>query len=208
MRGVRPHEERRCVMTWALDLARQYEAKGTVAALFGIILYTDAHPNVKKVLRDEDYWRALDEVSGPKWPVFSIRALPGRLEYPSPPPGVLFEMIPVWREPAENLELIEIFEIDSTRRLPVLVVFTEENEEMLSRTVVPLTDESPNAAFSTLREVIATVADALKGVAEENLRNRAGVMTAVNYALESYRDRKRIRKGYAILKEIRDWLPF
>lgn len=195
-------------MTWALDLARQYEAKGTVAALFGIILYTDAHPNVKKVLRDEDYWRALDEVSGPKWPVFSIRALPGRLEYPSPPPGVLFEMIPVWREPAENLELIEIFEIDSTRRLPVLVVFTEENEEMLSRTVVPLTDESPNAAFSTLREVIATVADALKGVAEENLRNRAGVMTAVNYALESYRDRKRIRKGYAILKEIRDWLPF
>jgi len=51
-------------MSWLDTLVVQYRADQTLADIFGVILYTDTHANIKKVLRDEDYWRSFDEVSG------------------------------------------------------------------------------------------------------------------------------------------------
>ena len=36
-------------------------------AVFGLSLFTDKHPHVLKVLRDEDYWKEFDEISMGKW---------------------------------------------------------------------------------------------------------------------------------------------
>ena len=194
-------------MTWALDLARHYKGAEGVANIFGIVLYTDAHANLKKALRDEDYWKALDEVSGSKWPVFSIRAIGGRYETPSPPPVVAAFMVPIWKEPAANKQLLEVFELDSTKNLPVLVVFTLDDQEQLYRTVVKLEDESPESAFKSLKEVLRAVADAVGGVAPENLPHGPGVMAAVNLRLEDLGSRARLKKAYSLLKELKSWLP-
>jgi len=37
------------------SLVEEQKSKNEVVQLFGVILYTDKHPNIKKVLRDEDY---------------------------------------------------------------------------------------------------------------------------------------------------------
>jgi len=45
-----------------------------------VILFTDAHPHVVKVLQDREYWKALNEASGDDWYVFSIKPTNGRYE--------------------------------------------------------------------------------------------------------------------------------
>ena len=47
----------------------------TLSRIYGFILYTDKDPYVAKVLRDEDFWNALDSISGANWPIFSVRPL-------------------------------------------------------------------------------------------------------------------------------------
>jgi hypothetical protein len=199
-------------MTWALDLAKNYVPQGETLPVFGIIVYTDAHPNVKKILRDEAYWAALDEISGPKWPIFSIRAAQGeyRAAYRASTQGseTYAMLIPVWEEPARNKELLEHFELEDTRQLPSLVVFTIGGEDELTRTSVPLSDESPEAAFNRLREVLSMTARAIDGIAEENRSDREGILTAIDFRLRDLGRGERMKKGYAFLKELRDWLPF
>ena len=194
-------------MTWVLDLALQYETESPVP-IFGVIVYTDSHPNIKKVLRDKDYWKALDKITGPKWCVFSIRAIEGRFDYTPPQPDTFSKLIPITKEPDQNEELFDLLKIDSTEILPCLVVFIVKNADIMTRTIVPLNDDSTDTAFAKMREIMSLVADALEGVTEENLTNPEGVITAVNFALQNYKDRKVIGQAHKILKEIKTWLPF
>jgi len=195
------------LMSWALDLARVKQANNNVPHIFGVILYTDTHANIKKTLRDQDYWDALDEISGSKWAVFAIRALAGQWGWPNIPPGAFGMMVPVWKEPVANNELLETFDLNDTKQLPALIVFVLNGDE-LQRTIVPLDDSTLETAFSSMRTVFTKVADAINGIASENLNNSEGVFSAVDYALQNYKDKKMISNAYRILKELKDWLPF
>lgn len=194
-------------MTWVLDLARQKSAGDESPALFGVIVYTDVHANVKKLLRDDDYWKALDELSGSKWAVFSVRALRGEWGMPSFPPGTIGMMTMVWKEPAANRELLSAFALDDTKDLPSLVVFALEGEE-LHRASVRIDDSSPEAAYRSTREIFVEVASALDKVPVEQLGSPAAVFASVKSALRTHRNWRRIGDGYRVVKELRDWLPF
>ena len=43
--------------------------------IYGFIMYTRKHSYIVKVLRDNDFWNELDEISGANWPIFSIKPL-------------------------------------------------------------------------------------------------------------------------------------
>ena len=43
--------------------------------IYGFILFTDEHPYMKKVMRDEDFWLEFNEKSGVYWLIFSVKAL-------------------------------------------------------------------------------------------------------------------------------------
>lgn len=73
-------------MNWATDLASLYVPGDGTARVFGVVLYTRAHANIKRVLDDDCYWEAFDEISGPRWNIFATRAEPGRYDYPSSQP--------------------------------------------------------------------------------------------------------------------------
>jgi hypothetical protein len=196
----------RIKMTWALDLAKKLHSGDNPPPLFGIILYTDAHPNIKKVLRDDDYWKALDEISGPKWAIFSVRARKRYIDLP--PEGVHHMMVPVWKEPSANRELLEVFELKDTSGLPVLVIFTFDGEN-LYRTIVKINESDPNAAFASIKSEVQKVSDALEGLDPESLLQAKVVYYAVNKALNGNKYQKaRITKIYSIIKELRDWLPY
>ena len=57
-----------------------FEKESTFVKVFGAIIYSDRHLHIKKLLRDEDYWRAFDEISGQRWAVFAARAIEGHEE--------------------------------------------------------------------------------------------------------------------------------
>jgi hypothetical protein len=43
--------------------------------IYGFILYTRRHANMVNFLQNPNYWDCLDDISGPNWPIFSVRPL-------------------------------------------------------------------------------------------------------------------------------------
>ena len=124
--------------------------------LFGIILFTEAHPHVVMMLKDRDYYAALDEITGEQIAVFATMLFRGEYTYPSPPPGVLAHMVPIWKEPAENKKVLTWFDIRDSRALPLFVVFTVDGDELYYQ-LYPLKSESPQEVFNSFREVLSAI---------------------------------------------------
>ncbi|MCL4873565.1 hypothetical protein KJ039_05750 [bacterium] len=190
-----------------MPLVNRWKDKEGIANIYGVVLYTDAHAHIKKILADSDYWTALDEISGPRWAIFSVRAKAGFYEMPSPPPGMICMMIRVWKEPHENKLLLKEFEIESTEKLPQLLIFAEgENGEILKETI-RLDDSAPEKAYESLKNGIKVVSEAIRNVSPENLKSAEGVYAAVNLSISNYKQWQRIKKGISFVKWIKELLP-
>lgn len=188
---------------WATQVAAHWKRRADVANVFGVILYTDAHANIKKVLQDPEYWRALDEKSGSLWPIFSIRPTPGRTEHPRFPRAVVGMMVPVWKEPQANRELLSDFGLDSTEHIPALVVFClTEDEQVLSR-VLRLSDASIDAAYNSLMEAVGLATRAVEAIALENRKDDIGAFGAINLAVQHREDWKKLKSGLGLFNTIR-----
>lgn len=174
--------------------------------IFGVVLYTDRHPNIKKVLRDPDYWEALDEISGPVLQLFAIRTAQGRWDS-GVPRGASGMLNGIWLEPQANLPLLKLFELNSTVGLPALVVFTWDSDEVVEKVVIPLADHDPVTSFSRLREVVEVASRAV-GSADKDGVSGQDYIAMVRSGFAAFGRRDQIKKGYEFLKEIRDWLPF
>ena len=197
-------------MSWLDKLVVQYRADQALADLFGIILYSDAQANVKKVLRDEDYWEALDEVSGPHLAVFAVRTKAPKA------PGNLDFVVPVWKEPRENLALLEDLQLPSTEKLPVIVWLTHDRGDLL-RCVVPLDDRTEEAAYASIKKALTIAGEAMENVAQAtsaktgkkggNLRDPLGVFAAMSFAVDNQRDVKRLKKALKIWEFLKELKP-
>lgn len=126
--------------------------------LFGIILFTEAHPHVIKVLKDVDYWNALDEISGEQLAIFATRLFKGELNMPVPRPGVLESMIPLWKEPAANKEILSWFEIQDSRELPLFALFGIDDDDLFYKTL-QIRSQSVNDVYNSIREVVNLVSN-------------------------------------------------
>ncbi len=194
------------LMNWAIDLSKMYAPTKGQANLFGVIVYTDAHAYIKKVLRDDDYWQALDEISGPRWAVLAVRANKGQYGFPDLGPGQIGMMYMVWKEPRANKELLETFEINSTEKLPVIVVFAQDQGGEVYRTILKIDDSSEENAFTSIKEILATVANALEKVDEDNLQKGVRAYHAVGYSISNYKEWKMLRRGFKTLERIKSWI--
>jgi hypothetical protein len=192
---------------WAVALSSLSKPTKGQANLYGIILYTDAHAHIKKVLADHDYWLALDEVSGPRWVVYAARAAQGHLEWPKVRPGALGLMVPVWREPRENLELISGLGIDSSRDLPSLLVFACDEKDRVWRRFVKLSDASVLAAYDSLKVAMADVALALEQMSDKYRRVDARAFHVVGYRLDSRREWELMKTAVSAWEWLRSMWP-
>ena len=182
-------------MSWIEQIVKQHVPQEGAASVYGIVLFTDSHPNIKKIVYDDDYWRALDEISGGKWVIFCTRARQGKIGFSPPPPGVYAEMAPIWKEPKENKDLIDIFDLKSTQRFPLLLVFAFGQDGELLKNNLSLSDASVNEAYNSIKTAVKTVTDALEAVHEKNLKNALGVHSAVSLAVQNAKDWAKVKKG-------------
>lgn len=125
--------------------------------LFGIILFTDAHPQVTRMLQDPLYYAALDEISGERILVFATMLFRARQRYPEPPPGVFGNVAPIWEEPNANKELLSWFDIRGRDQLPALVLFGS-NGDTLSYHHDKLGGRTAGEVFESLEKAFSVVA--------------------------------------------------
>ena len=129
-------------------------------SLFGILLFTDAHAYMIKTLKDPDYWRALDKISGDNLLIFASVLFPQTMVYPTSAPGILARMRPIWVEPQNNLELLGWFDIKSRKELPLFVLFGFDSEELLFQKH-RIDETSEKTVFFSLQQVLEPVSTML-----------------------------------------------
>lgn len=129
--------------------------------LFGLILFTEEHPHVIKMLRDTDYYDALDKITGDQIAVFTTMLFRGEYTYPSPPPGTFAMMRPIWKEPQENKKILSWFDIEDTRALPLFVLFGMEGNALYYQKY-PIQSKSVEDMFNSLQQMLSVVSDVAK----------------------------------------------
>jgi hypothetical protein len=194
-------------MNWAIQLSEHWKKRGDIVQAFGLILYTDRHVHIKKVLTDNDYWAALDEISGPRWPVFSIKPRQGTIGFPDLPPGHIGMMVPVWKEPRENKPLLQTFGLSSTEDLPKLVVYCSgPNNEVLSH-AISLKDGSVEEAYGSLKAALEAATRAVEDIRPENSTNGEGIHAALSITITSHKQWELIKSGFNLFKLLKDIKP-
>lgn len=188
------------------SLVEEQKSKNEVIQLFGIILYTDKHPNIKKMLRDEDYWLALHEITGENFAVFSVRPEKGRYEFPKFPPGFMGMMIKIWKEPKDNQSLIDLFEIKSTENLPLLLLFTEVDGRYLS-VQLKISDSSEVDAYNSTKDHLDFACNVISNIKKESYGNPEGIFASLSLQNDNRSAWKIIKNGINIYAYIKGLLP-
>ena len=184
-----------------------FEKEPTIVKVFGAIIYSDRHPHTKKVLRDEDYWRALDEISGLRWAVFAARAVEGHTEsMGGGPPGALLMMLQVWVEPSQNKKLIEYLEIESTEK-PVFVIFSRLKTGKILKSIVSLDDSSSENAYKSLNKVIHDLTSAVEMIDRENIEDYESVFNAVDMTVRETHNLDAVRRVFGLYQVFKKLTP-
>ena len=120
--------------------------------IYGFILFTDEHPYMKKVMRDEDFWLEFNDKSGINWPIFSIKALDQQdIDY--------------------NKKALTFFNLDNVEKdLPCIVIFAldSKNEELAYQRTYKIKGNNIDEVHNSIKRVIETVADIEKTIREND----------------------------------------
>jgi hypothetical protein len=164
------------------------------ALIFAFLVYDFSNPGVIKVLRDADYWEALDQISGKSITVFSLHS--PEVEN-RPPDG--------W-ERAMNGKirrfLKDQFEVDETTREPGIIFFQVVGERVIDSYLVQLREQKQEDAFNEVREIIQLAADSLADVSEEYRGNAQEQFYLVQERLAQRRLVKRVTRGSKLASSV------
>ncbi len=128
---------------------------------FGIILYNEENPNIIKLLSDELYWNALDKASGEDFIIFTIKPKKGSIKIPQMPEGMMGMLVPIWEEPSDNKEILETFDIKSTKELPKFFIFAKVGDELLKKSIL-IDETNVDASLSQLKKLFQNIRDVVK----------------------------------------------
>lgn len=192
-------------MSWIIDISRQYK-ESEVVEVFGVLLFTDEHPNIIKILKDNDYWRAFDELSGNKWAIFSIKPKIGTYEVPEHPPGSLGYLIPIWKEPNDNKKILETFSLENTKSLPLFLLFSEIDGDIIKLTL-KINDDTEQEAYKSIKNSITLITNAVNEIKKENIKNADGVYSAMSLAVDKQKNIELFKKGISIYTWIKKIIP-
>ena len=135
------------------------EGDSNLSRIYGFILYTEQDPYVAKVLRDDDFWNALDSISGANWPIFAARPLVKGF-YKSPSSNDLNSigfMVRTWTEPSSNMPVLLDFGLKNTENLPLFVVFMWDDNDELNQVAIPITGRTVDAVYHSIEEIVKAI---------------------------------------------------
>ena len=139
-----------------------------LSRIYGFILYTDKDPFVIKVLKDQDYWKALDDISGCRWPIFSVRPLQQGKYHLRKSSGYTDFMMQVWDEPKQNFPILNDFGLDSSEDLPCFVAFMWDDNDELHKISIPIQGRSVVDCYNSIETIVKAIAKTEDMVTPEN----------------------------------------
>lgn len=182
------------------------EGEKNLSRIYGFILYTRKNPYVAKVLRDDDFWNALNSISDSNWPIFAARPLhEGRKVTKGGGPGHIGFLVSTWDEPDENLPVLKDFGLSSSEELPLFVAFMWDDNDELNEIAIPIRGTDVETTYNSIEAIVTAITNVEKEVLTEN-KQTVNVFRNVKSELESMEFKYKIIKRGRILKKFADFL--
>ncbi len=131
------------------------------AFLFALLLFDVDTPEIAKVLRDPDYWAALDKISGRYLTVFTLLTQQPRSDYRREQRSMVgIDSVP---DRGMKLQLIlnSYFGLETRVNLPSVLLFQVAEGKVSWYTFVQLRAGTVESSFGEIRDLLRDLADAL-----------------------------------------------
>lgn len=175
--------------------------------IYGFILYTSSHPYVVKTMKDQEFWNALDEISGPNWPIFSVK--PKYRKYISyrrhNPIGTLEMMVPTSVSPSNNKEFLNFFGITDIDMLPCFVAFVWDDDDKLRTIACKIASKPVKAVYDSLEEIVKIISKVEAQIPEEDKTTEL-IFQKVEKALKMRNFKYVILDAIQTIKDIKDFI--
>ena len=156
-------------------------AKESPIRLCGFIVYSRKNPHVSMALRDIDYWKELDAISGVNWPIFAIRPVAPKSSY---------TRHDAMRDDADE-EIVRMCLDMNNEELPCFVCFMWNDDGELEKVSHKIDDKTSESTHNDLREIVTRVADVINDIKPEYYQSENVFRNVVN-AVESYNTTSKI----------------
>jgi hypothetical protein len=152
-----------------------------LVTVFGTLIYDEGSVSLRKLLRDTDYWDALNIASGPHFEVFAIRDTEG---YAKDDGGQLMELMTAASMSRSRSRghyfstLLKTYFHEPKTRLayPSMLIFFVEQRRVMHCWLIPLPQAPLVETFEHLKTLFSQVADGIQeaggpAVSSDTLRN-------------------------------------
>ena len=170
------------------------------ALAFALILYDFTTPQVSKILRDEDYWLALNEISGNYLTVFSINCKPqARRIVPSAQDLSTYHRMVGVNSPSNPSRgtnaLVDRYFGGSWRvSYPAVMFFQVDENRVSDSLLVVLQEQRLESAFLELKNCIDAAVGALRRITDDNRGNFGEIFDSLETAIKSSRDMRIVKR--------------
>ena len=174
--------------------------------IYGFIMYTRKHSYIVKVLRDNDFWNELDEISGANWPIFSIKPLDdGYYTRPRCSEEMCQMMVPIWKEPNSNRKFLDFFSLEESSDLPCFIIFIWKDNDEIEQIIWRFKNTNTQEAFDSIRRVVKIISSTEELILPEYKRSE-NVFRNVKENIEAVVFKQRLIHGARRLVSIKDFL--
>ncbi len=175
----------------------RYQCEKSTSRIFGFIMYTRRHSYIAKVLKDDDFWNELDEISGPRWPIFAVRPLrhDRYTTYNRSFSEPSQKMVQTCIEPDENKKYLEVFSLDKLSDLPCFIVFIWNDDEELEQFTFKLSNRNIEEAFDSIREIVSIISETERQILPE-YRQTENVFRNAKADIKGVIFQKKIKKSF------------
>ncbi|MBM4171868.1 MAG: hypothetical protein FJ214_08380 [Ignavibacteria bacterium] len=182
------------------------------ALVFAFLLYDFDNPNISQILRNPDYWTALDYLSGKYLSIFYIHTKNEKLFNEKEFSPVFYDMLPVigrespFKESKTILE--KYFGIDSSLKLPSILFFQVKENYVSNYLFVELKSNTLEPLFNELMDTVKEVVESLKNVRKEYYENYDEVFDVIKTTIRNKKELKFITKVIKKIPitKILDWI--
>lgn len=186
-----------------LEICAEHREEGRALA-FAFLLYDFRIPEIAKMLRDEDYWRALDEISGQRLTVFSFDAREPKKSYKRE----FRRMVPVVAggDPGMKTQLVlrSYFGLSEQLTLPAVLFFQASRDSINDYRLVRISARRVEDAFNEIRELLEVAAEALEKQVQKGRTEGGQLWDAMDRSIQKRQLKVSVSRGVKVMKDIKE----
>lgn len=170
---------------------------------FGFIIYDETTPQYRKLLRDKDYWEALDRISGDKMMVFALSDKVDSRSEGDNMMHMLTSFTPSRSSKTKSYShlLSDVFDNEALLAYPSVLFFQVFEGNIYNYRLVPLRRGTVEESFAAVQKLFESIAKVLAQIAPENYQNCREIFELVKDDLLNQKYTMYILKGPKVLAD-------